>query len=382
MRRTFQKYLLPGLVFQGVVIGGGYGTGREIVEYFVRYGPIGGLLGMGTVTLAIWALVLALTFELARLFHAYDYRSLLIHLLGRFWISFEVFYVLLLVIVLAVVGSAAGVLIRDLTGIPYAVGVGAMFLAVAFLAFRGTELIERFFAAWSILMYGVYAAFLAVSIAHFGDEIGRNLASGEIASGWAVGGLKYGLYNMVVIPAILFCARHFETRKEALSAGAIAALIGLVPALLVFLAMLGQYPEIIEQEIPAVFILQRAGVTILLAAFVLTLFGTLIQTGTGFIHGVNERIRSALRARGKEMLDWQRPVVAVVLLMVSSALSSFGIISLVARGYSLIAWGILVLYFVPLLTVGLHKIASAPRTETREALVTGTSSVTTAIGGE
>ena len=42
----FKKYFLPGFVFQSMVIGGGYGTGRELVEFFLRYGPLGGLLGM------------------------------------------------------------------------------------------------------------------------------------------------------------------------------------------------------------------------------------------------------------------------------------------------------------------------------------------------
>lgn len=32
----FRKYLLPGLVFQSLTIGGGYGTGRELVEFFLR----------------------------------------------------------------------------------------------------------------------------------------------------------------------------------------------------------------------------------------------------------------------------------------------------------------------------------------------------------
>jgi hypothetical protein len=27
----FRTYVMPGLVFQGVLIGGGYGTGREIL---------------------------------------------------------------------------------------------------------------------------------------------------------------------------------------------------------------------------------------------------------------------------------------------------------------------------------------------------------------
>ena len=43
---VFKAYVLPGIVFQSVIIAGGYGTGREMVEYFLNYGPVGGLLGM------------------------------------------------------------------------------------------------------------------------------------------------------------------------------------------------------------------------------------------------------------------------------------------------------------------------------------------------
>ena len=37
--KRFQKYFVPGIVFQSCVIAGGYGTGRELVEYFMGYGP-------------------------------------------------------------------------------------------------------------------------------------------------------------------------------------------------------------------------------------------------------------------------------------------------------------------------------------------------------
>lgn len=356
MSRLFQTYLLPGIIFQGVVIGGGYGTGREIVEYFVQYGPSGALRGMFLLTLPIWIIILAVTFEFARMFRAYDYRTLLQHLLGKFWITFEIFYILLLVIVLAVVGSAAGTLLRDYFSIPYLVGVSAMLIAIAFLAFKGSGLIERFFTVWSALIYAVYIAFFVVALMKFGEAITETLKSGDAHPGWQVSGFRYGLYNMVVIPAILFAARHLHTRKEALLSGAIAAVIGLLPGFLFLIAIFGQYPQVISEEIPAVFVMEKAGTPILLGAFIIVLFGTLIQTGTGFIHGVNERIQSAFQSKGKVFPDWMRPVVALALLLVSLGLSTFGIISLVARGYTLISWGILILYFVPLMTVGVYKI--------------------------
>ena len=80
--RFFQKYLLPGFVFQSLVIAGGYGTGAELVEFFLSLGPLTGLLAMGVATL-IWSAVAASSFELARLTQSYDYRTFFTHLLGR-----------------------------------------------------------------------------------------------------------------------------------------------------------------------------------------------------------------------------------------------------------------------------------------------------------
>src|SRR5690606_16491620 len=78
---AYKAYLLPGFVFQSIVIGGGYGTGRELVEFFLREGPAPGYLGMVTAML-IWGLILALGFELARVGRNYDYRTFSKALLG------------------------------------------------------------------------------------------------------------------------------------------------------------------------------------------------------------------------------------------------------------------------------------------------------------
>jgi uncharacterized membrane protein YkvI len=67
----WRRYLLPGFVFQGVTIGGGYATGRELVEFFGPPGPAGGLLGM-LVAAMVFSAVLAVSFELVRLTRAFD----------------------------------------------------------------------------------------------------------------------------------------------------------------------------------------------------------------------------------------------------------------------------------------------------------------------
>jgi len=354
--KSFKKFFVPALVFQGVLIGGGYATGREIVEYFMQYGPVGGILGMFGITLVIWAISLALTFEFSRKFKNFDYMSLLKSLLGPFWIVFEIFFVLILVLILAVIGSAAGVLLRDFFGLPYLLGVGIMLASVGYLTFKGSRLIARFLSFWSIFIYVVYALFLAVALIKFGPMIRENLSSGLILPNWALGGFKYGLYNMTVIPAVLFCIRDIQTRREALTSGIIASVVGLLPAFFFYIAILGLYPGVLSEEIPAVYVIQKAGLPFLLVVFLIMLVGTLIETGTGLIHAVNERIQTALQAKGKKLHDWQRPLIATFMLLLSLGLSTFGIIDLIAKGYSLMSWGIFLIYFLPLLTIGVYKI--------------------------
>ena len=70
-----------------------------------RGGRLGGLLAMAVSTL-IWSAVSAASFEFARAFGAYDYRAFFTNLLGRGWIAYEICYVALLAIILAVIAAA------------------------------------------------------------------------------------------------------------------------------------------------------------------------------------------------------------------------------------------------------------------------------------
>ena len=81
-RRKWTRYLTPGLVFQSVLIGGGYGTGAEVARYFGCHGLMGGLLALGAAA-AGWAALCAVTFEFVRVFRTYDYGSMMKRLLGR-----------------------------------------------------------------------------------------------------------------------------------------------------------------------------------------------------------------------------------------------------------------------------------------------------------
>ncbi len=352
----YQKYLLPGLVFQGVVIGGGYATGRELVEFFLPHGPIGGLMAMGVAAL-IWSCVMAASFELCRMTQSYDYKSFFRQLLGRAWFLYEILLMLLMIVVLSVIGAAAGEISQNLFFTSPLVGTIGLLIAIGALTFYGSHIIERFMGAWSILLYLCYFALVVLCLSSFGTDIEISYQAATVSSGWALDGLRYAGYNLATVPAVFFCLTHITKRKEAVTAGLLAGVIGMSPAVFLFVAMMAQYPEIGQATIPSSDLLKGLGMPWFSVLFQAVLLGTLVQTGVGLIHSVNERIAATFHERGKEMPEIARPAIAIALLLMALVLASaFGLVSLIANGYGLLTFGFIAVFVVPVLTIGIFKI--------------------------
>jgi uncharacterized membrane protein YkvI len=361
MPSVWQRLFLPAVTFMCIVIGGGYATGRELVEFFMPAGPVGGLLGM-LVTAAIWSVIFSLSLELARATQSFEYRSFFRQLLGRGWIAFELVYLAILLLVLAVLGAAAGEMLRTSFGAPLWLGPLLLICAVAAVAALGSGVIEALFSFWGVLVYVSYSIFLIVSLASFSGAISTTLHSDHaIQAGWLRGGITYAGYNLAVLPAILFCARHQTRRREALLAGALAGPVAILPGILFYIAMLALYPQIRHSTIPVQTLLAALRHPALSAFTQVILFGTLIKTGIGVVHGFNERLLSAHPAASARQSRAARLLVAVLLSVTAMVLATrIGLVALISKGYGYIGWVVLAIYALPLLTIGVKRIMAAP----------------------
>ncbi|MGW8181714.1 MAG: YkvI family membrane protein [bacterium] len=293
-----KRYLLPGLVFQSLVIAGGYGTGRELVEFFLGYGPLGGLLSMVLVSTVIWSLVCAVSFELARSLNAYDYRSFSRGLLGRAWGLYEVLYLGMMLLVLAVVAATAGSIVKETFQLPYWLGVVGMMAVIGFLVFKGSTTIEGFFSVWSFVLYAAYAILCLWSFVRFESGIISALWTLDLQPGWYRGGIAYAAYNVGLVPSVLFAVRHIEKRREAVLAGLLAGPIGMIPGVMFYLAAVSHFPSILHVTVPVDYLLGVLGSRVFQIMFQVVLLGTLIESGTGLIHAFNERISGRLKEEG------------------------------------------------------------------------------------
>jgi len=357
MPSWFRRLLLPGLAFKAVVIGGGYATGRELAEFFVPAGPWGGIAAMALATV-IWSGVCVTTFLFARASAAGDYLTFVRALLGPAWVVFEAAYLTFVVLVLAVFGAAAGAIGTATLGLPTFAGTLLLLLAIALVTAYGNPSVERVFTYVSFMLYGVYALFLLLALTHFGARIASGFAERAPASGWAVGGITYASYNIVAAITILPVLRHLRSDRDAVVAGLLAGPLAMLPALLFFCCMVAYYPQIGAATLPSDFLLQRLDLPLFRLLFQLMIFAALLESGTGSVHSINERIATAWRRRrGKPLPRRARLAIALAILVACMFLAErFGLVTLIARGYRALAAVFLLVYVLPLLTIGVFRL--------------------------
>jgi uncharacterized membrane protein YkvI len=367
----FDRVILPGFAFKAVVIGGGYATGRELAAFFLPSGPQGGLMAMALATV-IWSVVASLTFLFAFDWQARDYRTFFQRLLGPAWPVFEVAYLAAIVVILAVFAAAAGAIGKAVLGAPEIAGSLALMAGIVVAVTAGNAAVERLFKWVTVFLYAVYAVFVVFCLSRFGSLTLAALAKPQPAPGWVLGGATYAGYNIIGAIVILPALRHMRSRRDAVLAGLLAGPFAMLPALLFFICMVGFLPQIAGQTLPSDYMLGRIGLPVFRIVFQAMIFAALLESGTGAVHAINERVSKALcDRRGVGLTRLQRLAITVGVLIAAVFVAGwFGLVALIAGGYRWLAYVFLAIYVAPLLVAGASRLwrPAAPLTPNGEEL--------------
>ena len=260
-------------------------------------------------------------------------------------------------IILAVMGAAAGEIMHDLFGLPKLVGSLGMILITGLLLFYSTATIERFLALSVGYLYLVYIVFVIWSIVVFGDRIENALATEPVGNQWFKAGITYAGYNVATLPAVLFCIRNLTRPRETLIAGFLAGPLGMLPGVLFFIAMIGYQHEIADVALPSAFLLGKLGAPWFEYAFQFAVLLTLVDTGVALLHAINERVAKVYEEGNRPMPRVLRPALAVFIMVISVyAASAIGLVDLISKGYGYLTYAFILLLIVPVLTVGLWRL--------------------------
>lgn len=361
---SFGRYILPGIILQSVLIGGGFATGREIVEYGAKYGASGWIGGVGI--FIGFTLMSILMFEFARIFKTYDYLNLLKKLIGKAWFLYDILYLLLGTLIIAVMAAATGEILNRTLGLNYWIGVFLITSLVGVLNFYGEKIIERFKTFGTIALFSAYVLFGVIVISNTSGNIKEVLNSGDTSFMhsdvnvlivlWT--GILYVGYNLAVYPASLFTLKRQKSRKETVVSGITAGLLMCVPWFLTYFSILGYYPseDVLGAPVPWLVMLESYDKTVIII-FGIVIGWTLVETATGIIHAFINRINAGMmEISGKHLTKKQSGLIAAAALIFAIILAQFGIIDLIGKGYYIMAYGMIAVFAVPLLTVGVYKI--------------------------
>lgn len=355
--QSLKRIFLPGIILQSVLIGGGYATGREIVEYGARFGASGWVCG-----LAIFfgfSLMSFLSMEACRQWQVYDYKSLLKKMIGPGWVAYEVVYLLLAILIIAVMASAAGEILHSTMGFSRWVGVVIIVVLVGFLNYKGEEVIAKLETLGTIALFAAYITFAVVVFSDRQDQIADVFSqwdtSYEPASPgfglllWT--GLLYVGYNLAVYPASFFTFKGIHNVRESLLAAVISGLLMTVPWFLTYFAILGYYPDkgVLAATVPWLEILKSFHPA-LIVVFGIVVGWTLVETATGMIHAFISRVETEIQTRQQAPLKKaMKALISTAALVASLLLAQVGIIDLVAKGYVIMAYAMIAVFGVPLI---------------------------------
>jgi uncharacterized membrane protein YkvI len=360
---AFGRLLLPGIVLQSVLIGGGYASGREVVEFGARFGVYGG--GAVIVVFFGFSLMAILTFELARLSSAYEYKAFMRALIGWAWPAFDLLFATMAVLIIAVMASAAANIMQQVLGLPPAVGTGLIIVAVGILCYFGTALIEGFKTIGTGLLYIAYLLFAAVVLTQQWPQLSGAFSTEgmtqfpEATAGAALlAGVIYVGYNLAVFPAVLFTLHRQQSRRDTVAAGLIAGAMMTLPFALTWLCLLAYYqsPEVFAAPVPWLVMLEAVGGGWLLIVFALVMGWTLLETSVGLIHALLERIDRDFGPADGGLSRPLRGALGAGVLLAAAGLSQIGIIALIAQGYTIMGYLFIALFALPLMTIGLARI--------------------------
>jgi uncharacterized membrane protein YkvI len=219
--------------------------------------------------------------------------------------------------------------------------------------------VERLLVFVTLILFGAFVIYFLSVYAQNGSAISAELhhASATPGIAWLWPAIQFASYSSVVAPLILYAVRDIRTRKEALLSGFLCGVVFMLPGVLMHLSFLGAGAQLVHENMPTYRMIDRLAVPGLMTFYAIALISTCIATGVGFVQALNDRLDYWYRERtGKVLSRWAHGGVASVCLVISAILSQYGIISLIAQGYSGAAWGCLLVFVLPVLYVGVFRL--------------------------
>lgn len=349
-------------VLFGSHAGGGFATGNQATQYYVRYGwtaPLMAVIAMALLTLTIRECIIMYNSRgltsykelFQTLYHPYDKMSVL----------FDIYFYTMVICAVGAVIAGAASLLNKTYGISYATAVISVGIILLTMTIFGAAMVSR---ASTIMSVGILSSCAVIFI------LGINAKVPEISNVFAVreaGGnisqailkaFTYAGFQSVVIPTMISCGKTLRSPKQVSQSMLISFVINSVALVLSVVMLLGWYSEFVqagETTLPSLYITKQLGKSYVFWAYNICLFLCFISTGVTTIYGFVEKFEKTKILSTIKKVIVRRIIVACFIMAISMGISMVGLDSIVKYGYGYMGYLGIAIIIVPFLTVGAYK---------------------------
>lgn len=313
-------------VYVGTVVGAGFATGKEIVEFFSRFGFIGliGILMSGYIFIFLGSKLM----RIAARIDAKSYQELNDYLFGKvFGTVINGLMLIMLLGVCAVMLSGAGAVFDEQLGLTKSVGVIFTIILSIITMIIG---IKGLFAVNVIVVpmmitFSFILLYFSIQLPFFMENI---LFIPYAADGWkaVVSPFSYAAFNLMLAQAVLVPVASDIKDDQTIKWGGIIGGSALTIILISSHLTLVMVPNIEAYEIPMASIM-RSLASSFYWVFVFVIYGEIFTSVIGNVFGVERQVKQYIKI----------PTILIVLIIFT--ISYFG---------SFIEYGTLLSYLYPL----------------------------------
>ena len=345
--------------------GGGFASGAQIYSYYVRYG-IWCLL-MPVLAMGYNAVFFAYCLRFARKHEVYDYRSYNNAFYGKFAPVFsnlfEVLYICVMCVAPAVAFATGGATLSTLTGLPYLLCTLIIGIFIFVVAVFGTDLVRKVASVLSVCIIAglliVYIPNIIAGAGQIADTASRMTANGGSCGKALYSAFIYGTFQLANVAVFVQHAKSFEKPDDAVQSMGIGWIINALMMIMVVLGIMTvcTKPEMSEASVPTLFMVQ-CGVG---KGFMMPLISVLIilgavSTAVNMVAAMVKRICSGLNKVKKETetgkkskIGTKEIVAAFICCVVDFGIAQFGLLTLIQKAYSVLAYLAIPVILIPYL---------------------------------
>ncbi|MBA4537384.1 hypothetical protein H1Z61_09570 [Bacillus aquiflavi] len=293
MKINWGAALQIAAVYVGTVVGAGFATGKEIVEFFSRFGFFGLIAIMMSGYLFIFLGVKIM--RLAVKIEATSYQQLTEFLFGkRFAMIVNVLLLLILLGVCAVMLSGAGAVFEEQLGLSKSTGVFftiGLSLVVMMVGIKGLFAVNTFVVPMMIA-FSFMLMILSMKLPNFLENI---LYIPYVADGWksAIAPFTYTAFNLSLAQAVLVPVASEVKDEAAIKWGGIIGGAALTLILFSSHFTLVMLPNFEVYDIPMAVIMKSLA-SGFYWIFVLIIYGEIFTSIIGNVFGIERQMKSLI----------------------------------------------------------------------------------------